>query len=290
MDLPAQVGSLHRSFRVSFSSSLRCAALLAPCEGCPCPISSPLIPAKLHSQQSLSPRPPRRRPRRNGVQHERHPTESSSSSLPRRSLLHRQSPRIRLSRRRPRHHSHRRIHSPTSLYRHLLHVFHPTSSSRIHQCRRRRRTDAPMQSSRNSRTLPSSAAAAAPSPPAHSRRRSRRQHRHPARSALLSSSTTPMSRGGYRGGPGPLRRGFWGRAENRKGGPLRSGRSEGIGAKGGEYVPEGPKLQIFFAHRAIKTSEIAPNLTEGGANVPKICKFSQASRDTIPNTTKKSCI
>ena len=66
-------------------------------------------------------------------------------------------------------------------------------------------------------------------------------------------------RGGYRGGsggppppvaltggPGPLRRGFWGRAENRKGGPLRSGRSKEVGAKGGEYVPEGPKLQNFF--------------------------------------------
>ena len=75
--------------------------------------------------------------------------------------------------------------------------------------------------------------------------------------------------GGGSGGPGPLRRGFWGRAENRKGGPLRSGRSEEVGAKGGEYVPEGPKLQIFFALREMKTSEIAPNLTEGGANVPK---------------------
>ena len=59
----------------------------------------------------------------------------------------------------------------------------------------------------------------------------------------------PEPRGGYRGGgsggPGPLRRGFWGGPKIVRGEPLRSGRSEGIGAKGGEYVPEGPKLQIF---------------------------------------------
>ena len=78
-----------------------------------------------------------------------------------------------------------------------------------------------------------------------------------------------------------------GRAENRKGGPLRSGRSEEVGAKGGEYVPEGPKLQIFFALRAIKTSEIAPNLTEGGANVPKNMQIVSALRAILSLTLPK---
>ena len=32
---------------------------------------------------------------------------------------------------------------------------------------------------------------------------------------------------------------------------------------------KGPNYKFFFALRAIKTSEIAPNLTEDGANVPK---------------------
>ena len=86
--------------------------------------------------------------------------------------------------------------------------------------------------------------------------------------------------GGGSGGPGPPRRAdgggrapsvvdFGGGPKIVRGDPYVAGGVREVGAKGGEYVPEGPKLQIFFALRAIKTSEIAPNLTEGGANVPK---------------------